>query len=55
MVRVDLLPFHRMGTGKYQALNREYAYAETEPMKNAYADGLLEVFRARGLKAARGG
>lgn len=30
--RVSLLPFHRLGAGKYTALGRRYAYAETPPL-----------------------
>lgn len=29
---VDLLPFHRMGSAKYEALGREYAYRDTPPL-----------------------
>lgn len=28
----DLLPFHRMGSGKYKALGWEYPYGQVEPM-----------------------
>jgi len=55
VVRADLLPFHRMGMGKYQALGREYAYADTEPMKSARIDELIQVFQANGIQAAKGG
>lgn len=30
--RVSLLPFHRLGAGKYTALGRRYAYAKTPPL-----------------------
>lgn len=30
--QVDLLPFHRMGSAKYEALGREYAYRDTPPL-----------------------
>ncbi|MBQ2750547.1 MAG: glycyl-radical enzyme activating protein, partial [Clostridia bacterium] len=29
---VDLLPFHRLGSGKYAAMGLEYAYRNTQPM-----------------------
>ncbi|MBQ3004941.1 MAG: glycyl-radical enzyme activating protein [Clostridia bacterium] len=28
--KVDLLPFHRMGSGKYEALSKEYKYKNTQ-------------------------
>ena len=30
ITKVDLLPFHRMGSGKYEALGKEYKYKNTE-------------------------
>lgn len=30
ITQVDLLPFHRMGIGKYEALSKEYTYKNTE-------------------------
>ncbi len=30
--KVYLLPFHRLGSGKYTALGRDYAYKDTEPL-----------------------
>ncbi|MBR4865258.1 MAG: glycyl-radical enzyme activating protein [Clostridia bacterium] len=32
---VDLLPFHRLGSGKYTAMGMEYAYREVEPQTKA--------------------
>ncbi len=29
---VDLLPFHRMGIGKYEAMGLSYAYADVQPL-----------------------
>ena len=31
ITKVDLLPFHRLGSGKYEALGLAYAYRETPP------------------------
>ena len=43
--QVDLLPFHRMGTGKYQALGQAYAYAETEPLPQAEIAQIASMYR----------
>lgn len=34
---VELLPFHRMGSGKYEAMGLPYAYRDTEPLQKAEA------------------
>lgn len=44
--KVDLLPFHRMGSGKYEAMGIEYKYKDTKPLdktslkniKNQYSE-----------------
>lgn len=55
VIRAELLPFHRMGAGKYQALGWIYAYADCEPMSYAQIDTLTDVYRAIGIDAVRGG
>lgn len=52
---VDLLPFHRMGSGKYRTLGKEYLYAHTPPMEPGQLESLLAVFKSRGFRAAKGG
>jgi pyruvate formate lyase activating enzyme len=42
--RVDLLPFHRLGSGKYRALGLEYAYADTKPPEKEEMDKLLAEY-----------
>ena len=42
--RVSLLPFHRLGAGKYAALGRRYAYAETPPLTPEALAPLLAGF-----------
>ena len=42
--KVQLLPFHRLGTAKYKALAKEYFYAETKPVTQEKAIELLRVF-----------
>ena len=45
----DLLPFHRLGSGKYEALGMNYAYRETPPLSFREAEGMTAAFRERGL------
>ena len=53
--RVDLLPFHRLGSSKYTALGKTYAYRNTPTMSPEQLEPLLEIFHKRGFKAAKGG
>ncbi len=53
--RVDLLPFHRMGSGKYRALGKEYLYTHTLPIEPKQLEPLLDVFRMQGFCAVGGG
>lgn len=41
--RLHLLPYHRLGQGKYDGLNREYTLSDIEPMSNDYMEKLLEA------------
>lgn len=41
---VDLLPFHRLGAAKYEALGREYAYKEMLPPDRAAVEKAREFF-----------
>ena len=45
--RVDLLPFHRLGVSKYEALGREYAYRNTEPLTKAQTEKIADRFRTK--------
>lgn len=42
--RVQLLPFHRLGSGKYHALGRTYGYVSSLPPSRESLAPLLEVF-----------
>lgn len=42
---VDLLPFHRLGSGKYKALGIEYPYEKTEPMSSDEINGIADKYR----------
>ena len=42
---VDLLPFHRLGSGKYKALGIEYPYEKTEPMTSDEINNIANKYR----------
>lgn len=46
---VELLPFHRLGAGKYDALGWSYPFAETEPPTDELMDELRMLMKERGL------
>lgn len=52
--RVDLIPYHQYGTGKYQQLGRRYTLEE-ESLSREEQQALLERFSALGLNAQLGG
>jgi pyruvate formate lyase activating enzyme len=49
--RVEILPFHKMGEYKWQAMNLTYTLADTEPPGIAETEAVRDLFRARGLVA----
>ena len=46
--RVDLLRFHRLGSGKYRAMGLDYQFADTEPPSNEKMNALAAIY-AEGL------
>lgn len=42
---VDLLPFHRLGAGKYRALGKQYAYRAKPPLSAGEAEEAAAVYR----------
>ena len=42
---VDLLPFHRMGRGKYEALGKAYAYAGVQPLSFEETSQIASIYR----------
>jgi glycyl-radical enzyme activating protein len=48
---VSLLPFHRLGTAKYEALGLNYAYSQTGGSSREKMPELLDVFQRKGLNA----
>ena len=49
--RVDILPFHRLGSAKYKALGLSYPYENTAPPDRETLERALELYR-RYLDAA---
>jgi pyruvate formate lyase activating enzyme len=47
--RVEVLPFHRLGAGKYAKLGLTFPLAETAPPGPELLDRVRGQFRARGL------
>lgn len=45
----DVLPFHRLGTGKYTGLGREYSFAHTETPPEELVEEYRNRIRAAGL------
>lgn len=45
--QVDLLPFHRMGSGKYKALGMEYPYEKTKPLTAQELDIIAEKYKEK--------
>lgn len=49
--RVDVLPFHRLGAAKYEALGIPFPLRDTEPPNAALVERVRERFRAHGVRA----
>ena len=43
--RVDLLPFHRLGSSKYTAMGKEYAYRDTLPQSAEEIERLVTIYQ----------
>lgn len=53
--KLHLLPYHRLGQGKYEGLSREYTMKHIEPMPDEYVKKLLQVAQRSGLECQIGG
>lgn len=53
--QVDILPFHRVGSGKYNRLDRRDPLAETVPLAPEAVYKVQQQFEQYGLKAGIGG
>ena len=43
VTNLHLLPYHRLGQGKYEGLGREYLMKDIEPMTKEYMEDLLNA------------
>ncbi len=41
---VDLLPFHRMGSGKYEAMGLQYHYKDTQPLDKVLLEKIKQQY-----------
>lgn len=54
VVRVDLLPFHRLGEPKYRQLDRDYDFEGTQPPTDEHMESLKQTVESYGLEARVG-
>jgi pyruvate formate lyase activating enzyme len=55
LFHIDVLPYHRAGTGKYAAMGRTYGLDPVEPPSEPVRADALRILTAAGLQAAAGG
>ncbi|HEY43827.1 MAG TPA: glycyl-radical enzyme activating protein [Anaerolineae bacterium] len=53
--QIDILPYHKLGMGKYQMLGREYQLERLEPPDRDQLEQLREIIQAHGFKVTIGG
>jgi pyruvate formate lyase activating enzyme len=53
--RVDILPYHRLGIGKYLMLGKEYRLGTLEPPDRNHLEKLRDLIQVQGFKVAIGG
>lgn len=49
--KVELLPFHQYGKGKYEAYGISYEYSDKKALKEDDLADMIEVFKNQGIKA----
>jgi pyruvate formate lyase activating enzyme len=54
-IKVDLLPYHRLGIEKYNRLNKEYELKEILPPANSRMLEIKEMFTSNGFEVGIGG
>ena len=52
---MHILPYHRLGSDKYQGLGREYTLSHIEPPSKEHMNRLLEIVKSEGLRGQIGG
>lgn len=50
VARIEVLPFHQMGSSKWERLGIDYALADVQPPEADHAESVRDRFRARGLQ-----
>jgi pyruvate formate lyase activating enzyme len=53
--KIDLLPYHRIGTDKYRRLGRPYEMAELQPPSAETMEGIRRIFVDAGIEVSVGG
>ncbi|MFH1124657.1 MAG: hypothetical protein V1758_13465 [Pseudomonadota bacterium] len=53
--RVELMPYHRLGVGKYRQLNREYGLEKIPMAQKENLEPIAQKFRSLGLNCQIGG
>lgn len=48
--RVDVVPYHQLGMGKYERLGKKYALTDVEPMSDEGTDLCIQVLERYGLE-----
>jgi len=49
-LRVDVVPYHQLGMGKYERLGKKYALTDVEPMSDEGTDLCIQVLERYGLE-----
>ncbi len=55
LLRIELLPYHKFGTGTYEQLGREYELKDLESPSEEYMNKLRKIIESCGVKAQIGG
>jgi pyruvate formate lyase activating enzyme len=54
-VQVHLLPFHRLGTSKYEKLGRDYLYKMVDSPPEEKVQAICSYLKSIGIEASIGG
>jgi len=46
---IELMPYHRMGTGKYESLDKHYALNDVKPSETEYVESIRQRFEKSGV------
>ena len=55
LLRIELLPYHKFGTGTYEQLGREYKLKHIEPPSEEYMKKLKKMIETCGVRVQIGG